>query len=89
MYRTPRQAYLINGPFHGTIMMINENTNEHNDIRVAHPPQSNAWKKSDPWEPNLKTGLYKLSGPLRYDPINHNLSREPISYYYEWVGWEN
>lgn len=82
------QAYLINGPCHGDIRVISEDQNRRGDLRIAAPPQTQHWSKSDPWSPEMKTGIYQRSHPLMFDPINHKVEQYPTCFIYEWKGWE-
>lgn len=82
------RAYLLNGPFHGDIRALQGTQIELAELRIAQPPQMANWRRDDPWEPHMKTGIYKRTYPLQYDPVNHQPAHDPICYVYEWMGWE-
>jgi hypothetical protein len=79
------EAHLIGGPFHGSTIRLSSSLTHY---RIAAPPQTTAWKQSDPWTPTLKTGIYERTAQLRYDPINFQLDRDSHRFVYEWKGWE-
>lgn len=83
------RAYLIGGPNHGSIMMMQARTRE---VLVARGRELTTKAIEDTSVPMYQTGMYAFCGSLKHDPDTGRCFGEAEGRdhaIYEWVGWRD